>query len=65
MFEIYKKNLDPSYYNKIIIGIPGLANQRQYIMEQYPDNKQIIFMDDDIDFIDLSFTSFSDLENFF
>ena len=64
-FDIYFNFVDKKFYNKIIIGVPGLAQQRQFIMQQFPENKNIIFLDDDIDFIDLSFTNYLNLENFF
>ena len=64
-FDIYTNILDKQFYNKIIIGVIGLAQQRQFIMEQFPENKNIIFFDDDVEFIDLSFTHYLNLENFF
>lgn len=64
-YDIYNNILDKKFYNKIIIGLPGLAQQRQFIMEQYSENKCIIFMDDDIEHIDLTFTNYLNLENFF
>tara|TARA_R110002126_G_scaffold153654_1_gene300782 strand:- start:210 stop:962 length:753 start_codon:yes stop_codon:yes gene_type:complete len=64
-FDIYLNFVDKKFYNKIIVGVPGLAQQRQFIMDQFPENKQIIFMDDDVEFIDLSFTNYLNLENFF
>jgi len=53
-YEIYEKILDKSKYNKIIIGKKGLVPQRQFIMEQWPQNKHIVFFDDDVESIDLS-----------
>lgn len=64
-FDIYTRILNQKFYNKIIIGVIGLAQQRQFIMEQFPENKNIIFFDDDVEFIDLSFTHYLNLENFF
>lgn len=44
----YRAKVDPALYNKMIVGIKGLANQRQYIMDYFPKGKLIVFMDDDI-----------------
>ena len=44
----YKAALDPEYYNKIVVGKVGLVNQRDFIMDYFPKNKLIIFVDDDI-----------------
>ena len=52
--EEYEKVVDKKLYNKLIIGIKGLVPQRQFIMEQWPQGKHIIFFDDDVASIDLS-----------
>lgn len=53
-YELYKQTLEPSEYNKLVIGKKGLVPQRQFIMEQWPTGKQIVFFDDDVESIDLS-----------
>jgi hypothetical protein len=53
-YDLYKETLDPSLYNKLIIGKKGLVPQRQFIMEQWPQGKHIVFFDDDVESIDLS-----------
>jgi hypothetical protein len=53
-YDIYKKILNPKFYNKLVIGKKGLVHQRQFIMEQWPQDKHIVFFDDDIESIDLS-----------
>lgn len=53
-YEVYKETLDKNTYNKIVIGKKGLVPQRQFIMEQWPNNKHIVFFDDDVESIDLS-----------
>jgi hypothetical protein len=60
-YDIYKQTLDESesklgykLYNKLIIGKKGLVPQRQFIMEQWPTNKHIVFLDDDVESIDLT-----------
>lgn len=53
-YDIYKTTLDPKMYNKLIIGKKGLVPQRQFIMNQWPYGKHIVFFDDDVESIDLS-----------
>lgn len=53
-YDLYKNVLTSNLYNKIIIGRKGLVQQRQFIMNQWPENKYIVFFDDDIENIDLS-----------
>jgi hypothetical protein len=50
----YEKILDKKFYNKLVVGIKGLVPQRQFIMEQWPEGKHIVFFDDDVASIDLS-----------
>jgi hypothetical protein len=54
--EEYKKKF-PDY--KIVVGVVGLVAQRQFIMDQYPEGTPLVFMDDDLDEIDLSMTNFT------
>jgi hypothetical protein len=56
-YRDYQKHLNPSFYQKLIIGKKGLAEQRQTITEQWPENTNIIFLDDDVDSVDLSLSS--------
>jgi hypothetical protein len=53
-YDIYKETLDKSLYHKLVIGKKGLVPQRQFIMEQWPQGKHIVFFDDDVESIDLS-----------
>jgi len=53
-YEEYNRVLDKMLYNKLIVGIKGLVPQRQFIMESWPQNKKIVFFDDDVASIDLS-----------
>lgn len=57
-YNIYSEKLDKSYYNKIVIGIKGLVQQRDFIMKQWPEGKHIVFLDDDVESVDLSISSF-------
>ena len=52
--EEYEKVVDKKLYNKLVVGIKGLVPQRQFIMEQWPQGKHIVFFDDDVASIDLS-----------
>jgi hypothetical protein len=56
-YDIYSQTLDENTYNKIIIGKKGLVQQREFIMKQWPQGKNIVFLDDDIKSIDLSLSS--------
>jgi hypothetical protein len=53
-YDLYSQTLDKNAYNKIIIGKKGLVQQREFIMKQWPEEKRIVFLDDDIKSIDLS-----------
>jgi len=53
-YDNYKKTVNPDLYNKIVLGVIGLAEQRQFIMNQLPENTNIIFLDDDVESIDSS-----------
>ena len=48
-YDLYKSKLPNSLYNKLIIGVKGLKNQRNYINNYYPEGYHIVEMDDDID----------------
>jgi len=56
-YDNYKTILDHTVYNKLIIGKKGLAQQRQFISNQWPTNKHIVFLDDDVESIDLSLSA--------
>ena len=43
----------------VSIGEKGLVEQRKFIMEQYPENTNIVYMDDDLEEIDLSLTPYT------
>jgi hypothetical protein len=53
-YDEYIKVLDKARYNKLVVGIKGLVPQRKFIMEQWPEGKNIVFFDDDIAKIDLT-----------
>lgn len=66
-YELYKKTLDPDLYGKLVVGKKGLVPQRQFIMDQWPEAKHIVFFDDDVQSIDLSMSTFKNksLNDFF
>jgi len=53
-YDIYIKILDKSLYHKLIVGVKGLVPQREFIMNSWTQGKRIVFMDDDIESIDMS-----------
>jgi hypothetical protein len=53
-YDIYLNTLNQNYYHKLIIGVKGLVQQREFIMNQWPENKCIVFLDDDVESVDLS-----------
>lgn len=46
--EVYKKILEKGTYGKIIVGVPKIGPQRNFISDYYPIGKAVIHMDDDI-----------------
>ena len=42
----YKEALGAKLYGKWVVGVKGPIQQRQYIMEQSPEGKHIVFIDD-------------------
>ena len=46
--HIYEKTLLPDSYGSIVVGVLGLAEQRNFIHSYYPIDTQILFIDDDI-----------------
>lgn len=56
-YDLYEKILDKNKYNKLIIGKKGLVQQREFIMNLWPEGKHIVFLDDDIQSVDLSLSA--------
>jgi len=52
-YDEYLPIVDKKLYNKLVIGKKGLVPQRQFIMSQWPNNKHIVFFDDDVESVDL------------
>lgn len=57
----YRKEF-PEY--NIVIGVKGIVPQRQFILEQYPAGTHLVYMDDDLEDIDLTLSSYPDLMTF-
>jgi len=64
-YDEYKKILDPSLYNKLIIGKKGLVPQRKFISQSLPNGKCIVSFDDDVKSVDLSMSGYKTLDGFF
>ena len=47
--DLYQSKIPKFLYNEIIIGVLGLKNQRNFIIDYYPEGKHILQMDDDLD----------------
>jgi hypothetical protein len=47
----YEKYTSPDDYNEIVVGVLGIAAQRNFITQYFPDGLYIISMDDDIESI--------------
>jgi len=48
-YNQYKTEISPQLYGNLVIGVIGLRNQRNFIMNYYPEGKHIVQMDDDLD----------------
>jgi len=48
-YDLYTSSIPKNLYNTIIIGVLGLKNQRNFIMNYYPEGTHIVQMDDDVD----------------
>ena len=45
----YLANVNSKLYNKVIVGVVGLRDQRNFICQYYPENTQIVQLDDDVE----------------
>jgi len=56
--DLYRSVLKPGSYGHMIVGVPGMANIRNFITRYFPVGKRIINMDDDIKgFLEFSSTA--------
>jgi hypothetical protein len=67
-YDVYASTLDSSLYTAIHIGKKGLVQQREFICNMFPENQHIVFVDDDVESIDMSLSpmfSSNSLHSFF
>lgn len=64
-YEEYLAILNKDYYNQLVIGKAGLVPQREFIQNYYPVGTHLISLDDDIEEVDLSLSSYTELNAFF
>jgi hypothetical protein len=64
-YDEYKKILDSSLYNRLIIGKKGIVPQRKFISDSFPKGKCIVSFDDDVKSVDLSMSKHKTLDAFF
>lgn len=48
-YDLYKAKVPAMLYGNLVIGVLGLKNQRNFIMDYYPEGTHIVQMDDDLD----------------
>lgn len=46
--EIYMNTLPRNSYNKLVVGVPGIKNIRNFMPKYFPEGQHIFYMDDDI-----------------
>jgi hypothetical protein len=63
-YKEYKEFLNPEFYNEIIIGKKGLIEQQKFIENFFQEGEHIVSIDDDINYIDLSLSIYSNLNDF-
>jgi hypothetical protein len=61
----YKSQLNPYFYNEIIVGEKGLVQQREFIEHYYAEGTNLIMIDDDLMDLDLSLTEYKSADDFF
>jgi len=52
-YNLYESVIPKNMYNSLIIGKKGIANQRNYIANYFPENQYVISMDDDVEEFDI------------
>lgn len=46
--KLYKETLDPKTYGHILVGVPGLAEVRNWIFKHFPKGDPLVCCDDDL-----------------
>ena len=57
----YQQDVSRELYGKIVIGVLGLAEQRNFITNYYPEGEIYLGMDDDVRKIDSPYKDFSEI----
>jgi hypothetical protein len=47
--ENYEKAIPKNMYGKIVTGVIGITNQRKFILKYFPENTEIVSIDDDVE----------------
>jgi hypothetical protein len=63
--EKYKEELNPEFFNELVVGKKGLIQQREFAEHFYEVGSHLIFIDDDLEKIDLALTNYTSLDEFF
>lgn len=48
-YEIYSEALKDNIYNNIVVGVPTIGAQRNFMEKYYPEGTRLMMFDDDID----------------
>ena len=67
--EIYKQAVPSNMYNKMVVGVLGITNQRNFISDYFPEGQYVVSLDDDISSLQTirggKFVHIHDLDKFF
>jgi len=47
--DIYQKAIPKNMYGKLVVGIKGITEQRKFILKYFPEGKEIVSIDDDVE----------------
>ena len=61
--KVYEDALDRKDYHKIIVGVPGIKNIRNFMPNYFPEGQYIFYMDDDIYKVDDTVNTTGDIKN--
>lgn len=63
-YELYKKSIPEHLYGFITSGFDGKIQQTEFIQSLYPIGTNIVFIDDDLEQMDISLSGCDDLDSF-